>query len=236
MITLFTFGPAFGLPDSSPFVMKAETLLKMAGLEYRTDPGGFAGAPKGKLPYLKDGGELVADSTFIRWHVEKKYGVDFDKHLTVAERGVAWAVEKLLEDNLYWAMVDARWMTPENFARGPAHFFDELPAPLRPLVRFVVRRKVRGYLKGQGFGRHTRTEVERLGAKALESVSAVLGDKPYLMGSQPCAADATLFAFVLGVQCPVFDTPVRAAAESHANLAAYTQRLLRQYYPAFAKD
>jgi hypothetical protein len=29
MITLFNFGPAFGLPDPSPFVMKTETLLKI---------------------------------------------------------------------------------------------------------------------------------------------------------------------------------------------------------------
>jgi len=32
MITLYSFGPAFGLPDPSPFVTKAATLLKMAGL------------------------------------------------------------------------------------------------------------------------------------------------------------------------------------------------------------
>jgi hypothetical protein len=28
MITLYAFGPAFGLPDPSPFVTKAEVLLK----------------------------------------------------------------------------------------------------------------------------------------------------------------------------------------------------------------
>jgi hypothetical protein len=32
MITLYTFGPYFGLPDPSPFVLKAEILLKMAEL------------------------------------------------------------------------------------------------------------------------------------------------------------------------------------------------------------
>ena len=32
MITLFGFGPAFGLPDPSPFVMKTEIQLKMAGV------------------------------------------------------------------------------------------------------------------------------------------------------------------------------------------------------------
>jgi len=37
MITLYSFGPGFGLPDPSPFVTKAEVLLKMAELPYRTD-------------------------------------------------------------------------------------------------------------------------------------------------------------------------------------------------------
>ncbi len=35
MITLYSFGPFFGLPDASPFVMKGEMLLKLAGLPYR---------------------------------------------------------------------------------------------------------------------------------------------------------------------------------------------------------
>jgi len=235
MITLFAFGPAFGLPDSSPFVMKAETLLKMAGLEYRTDRSGFGGAPKGKLPYMNDAGELIADSTFIRWHIEKKYGIDFDRRLTVAERGVAWSVEKLLEDNLYWAMVHARWMDPVNFAKGPATFFNELPWPIRPIVRVVVRRKIRGYLGGQGFGRHTTIEIERLAARGIESVAAVLGDKPYLMGDEPCGADATVFAFVANMLCPVFESGVRTAAESHANLVAFHGRMLRQHFPAFVQ-
>ena len=235
MITLFTFGPAFGLPDSSPFVMKAETLLKMAGLEYRTDTGGFAGAPKGKLPYINDAGEVIADSTFIRWHLEKKYGIDFDRHLTVAERGVAWSVEKLIEDNLYWAMVHARWLDPANFAKGPATFFDSLPAPVRPIVRFVVRRKVRGYLHGQGLGRHNRAEIERVAVKGIESLAAVLGDKPYLMGNEPCGTDAALFGMIANVLCPWFETPIRQAAERQANLVAYSERLMRQYFPAYAK-
>ena len=64
MITLYTFGPAFGLPDPSPFVMKVETLLKMAKLPYRTDQSGFTKAPKGKLPYIDDDGVIVADFDF----------------------------------------------------------------------------------------------------------------------------------------------------------------------------
>src|SRR5205809_2440263 len=36
VITLYSFGPGFGLPDPSPFVMKVEILLKMAKLPYRS--------------------------------------------------------------------------------------------------------------------------------------------------------------------------------------------------------
>src|SRR5262252_2167235 len=132
MITLYTFGPGFGLPDPSPFVMKAETLLKMAGLPYRTETGGLRKAPKGKLPFIDDDGVRVADSTFIRWHLEKRHGVDFDRGLSAEQRAVAWAFEKMAEDNLYWALVHARWTEDANFRKGPAKFFAKIPAPLRP--------------------------------------------------------------------------------------------------------
>jgi glutathione S-transferase len=150
MITLFSFGPAFGLPDPNPFVMKTEILLKMANLPYRTDNSGFLAAPKGKLPYIDDDGEIVADSTFIRWHLEKKYGVDFDARLTAEQRAIAWA---LAEDHLYWALLDARWMDHANFAKGPAvFFFRSLPAPMRTLVGAIARRKVRRALYSHGMG------------------------------------------------------------------------------------
>jgi glutathione S-transferase len=119
MITLFNFGPAFGLTDPSPFVGKAETLLRLAGLPYRTARGQFRKAPKGKIPYIDDDGALIGDSTLIRWHIEKKYGVDFDRGLTEAERATAWAFEKMAEEHLYWAAVDQRWMDTGNFTRGP---------------------------------------------------------------------------------------------------------------------
>ncbi len=45
MITLYTFGPAFGLPDPSPFCLKAMALLKMSGLEHTCTPGDVRKAP-----------------------------------------------------------------------------------------------------------------------------------------------------------------------------------------------
>ncbi len=232
MITLYTFGPMFGLPDPSPFVTKADVLLKMSGLAYNKTASGLRGAPKGKLPFIDDDGTKIADSTFIRLHLEQRYRIDFDKHLSTSEKGIAWSVEKMLEDHLYWATVYWRWLVDANFYKGPATFFKAIPAPLRPFIMAMVRRSVRKSIYAHGLGRHSQAEITILANRAIDALAAVLGDKPYLMGAQPCGADATAFAYVLGNLCAFFDNPVRTHAEQHANLIAYRDRLLRDFYPA----
>ena len=165
MITLYAFGPGFGLPDPSPFVTKADVLLKMADVPYRPDTTGFKKAPKGKLPYIDDDGAVIADSTFIRMHLERKYSIDFDAGLSPSERGVAWAFEKMCEDHLYWTVLHARWMIDANFDAGPRRFFDAAPAPIRPLIAAMVRRQVRRDLRGHGMGRHTEEEIAQLAVR-----------------------------------------------------------------------
>jgi glutathione S-transferase len=233
MITLYTFGPAFGLPDPSPFVTKVDLLLKLAGLSFRVDTGGFRKAPKGKLPYLDDDGERIADSTFIRWHIEKKYQFDFDRGLDRAQRATAWAFEKMAEDQLYWAVVNERWMQDSNFHKGPARFFQPVPAPLRPVVVGVVRRQLRRTLHGQGIGRHSDVEITTLATRSVDAIADYLGEKPFFMGPEPSGADATIFAFVAGVLCPIFDSPIRAAADRHDNLKRYVGRMTARFYPGY---
>jgi hypothetical protein len=53
MITLYCFGPFGGLPDASPFVMKAMMLLKLAGLDYREDRTGYARAQRQAALYRR---------------------------------------------------------------------------------------------------------------------------------------------------------------------------------------
>jgi glutathione S-transferase len=231
MITLYGFGPGLGLPDPSPFVMKAEVLLKMAGQPYKIDTRGFAKAPKGKLPYIDDDGERIADSTFIRWHLEKKYKTDFDRGLEPAQRATAWAFERALEEQLYWAILDARWTDDANFDRGPRHFFRSAPAPVRPFIISMVRRKVGHTLQAHGLGRHPAHEIVALATGTIDAVADYLGGKPFFMGGEPAGVDATMFAFIAGTLCPVFETPIRTAAERHDNLTRYVGRMAARFYP-----
>ncbi len=235
MITLYGFGPALDLPDPSPFVTKAEMLLKLAGLAYELNTKGFRDAPKGKLPYIRDEDALIADSTLIRWHIESKYRIDFDGHLSAADRAVAWAVEKMLEDHLYWAVVDARWCDDRNFNAGPSKFFHAIPWPMRGIVQAIVRRKVAANLKAHGLGRHSPHDLTALATKDIESLAAILGDKPYLMGDRPCGVDATAFAFTAGLLCPHFEMPLRTVAEQQPNLVAYARRMKHEFYPALVQ-
>lgn len=231
MITLHTFGPAFGLPDGSPFVTKAEVLLKMSGQPYQVKPSDVRKAPKGKLPYITDDGQKIADSTLIRFHLEDKYCVDFDAGLTAQQKGVGWALEKMLEDHVYWIVMRERWLDDENFDRGPKHYFAKLPAVVRPVVTTLVRRDVRSRVWGQGLGRHDSAETNRISQRAVDACADILGEEPFLMGDKPCGADATLFAFVLGGLCPIFKSDVRTQLEKHSNLVAYAERGQKLWYP-----
>ena len=194
------------------------------------DTKGFRKAPKGKLPYIRDGEDIIADSTFIRLHLEKRYNIDFDEGLSPKERGLAWAVEKMCEDHLYWLLVYALWADDANFKRGPAKFFDAAPAPVRPYLKWFIRRRVKQALRGQGAGRYSESERAILADRTFASLSAILGDQAYIMGEKPCGADATVFAFVLGTLRPGFDASIQTSAGSHANLKDYCARLNRQYY------
>ena len=235
MITLYTFGPSWGLPDPSPFVMKGEMLLKLSGLEYQASTKGFGKAPKGKLPYIRDGGTVVADTTLIRLYLEKQHGIDFDRGYGPRERGTGWAAEKMLEDHLYWIMVYWRWLTEPNFTRGPKDFFKRAPAIIRPLAERFVLRNIRRNLHGHGIGRHTEAETTTLAERAVESLAQILGDNRYFLGATPSGADATVFAFVAGGLCAQFDSPVCEKMKSMDNLVAYRDRMMREFFPEFAR-
>lgn len=231
MITLHSFGPAFGLPDPSPFCIKAEILLKLSGLPYSRVTGDLRLAPKRKLPLIVDDGVTVADSSFIRFHLESRHGIDFDKGLDAERRGTLWAVEKMLEDQIYWIVVYERWMDDANFARGPANFFKPVPAPLRPLVCAMVRREVRRNLHGHGIGRHSQTEKMVLAARSLDSIVAILGEREYLGGDAPAGGDATLGAFMMAGLCPLFDSAFRGLVEARPSLTAYAARMSERFFP-----
>lgn len=231
MITLHAFGPALGLPDPSPFVRKTMLQLVMSGLPFRVSTGfaGFRKAPKGKLPWIDDDGVAVADSAFIRRHLETAHGIDFDAGYDAHERAVAFAVERMLEEHFYFAGVYYRWIHPPAWAVAKPAMFARMPALLRAVVPELGRRKAATMLQAQGMGRHSPDEIVRLADADLAAVEAILGDKPFLLGDRPCGADCTVAAFTATASVPPYASPLKDAVLARPRLIAHRDRVIGLY-------
>jgi glutathione S-transferase len=230
VIIVHGFGAHFGMPDGSPFVMKTMIQLALAGLDYEHRASGVAGAPTGKVPYIEDDGETIADSTLIRGHIERKYNVDLDASLTSRQRAIAWSIEKMAEEHLYFALIDLRWRNDPNFEAGPAHFFDRLPALVRPLVRRIGRSRMKKTLHLQGTSRLSRAAVEENAGKDIDAIATLLGQSPYLMGDAATAVDGFIYGILANLRVPIFETELRRRIESHANLTAYVARISNRFF------
>lgn len=236
MITLSGFGPNFGLPEVSPYVTKTEVHLRMAGLAYEKHPSSPAQSPKGQLPFIEDGGKLIGDSTFIRMHLEREYGIDFDASLSPLERATALAIELMVDRELSPASIYFRWLVPANFEKGPAQFFNGAPPEQRETIKKDVLERVRASFLARGIGRHNEQEITLLAGRSLDALDVFIGDKPYLMGDQPCGADAFIFSTLAGTMTPYFNSPVREAAIARPRLVAYVSRMMDRFYPEFEWD
>ncbi|MCP5163053.1 MAG: glutathione S-transferase family protein [Hahellaceae bacterium] len=236
MITLYQFPRLMGIPNMSPFCLKVETWLRMAEIKYEmrevADP---RKAPKGKLPFIKDQNELVADSSLIVRHLAKTYDINLDASLSQQEKAIAHAFGKMLEEHLYWVVIYNRWID-DNWSKVRQEFFGHMPPLVKTLVPNMIQKKMQSDLNSQGMGRHSKEDIYEFGLQDLKAVADFLGDKPYLMGGHPTTVDATLFALT----CNILNVPLRSPLKDYLykckNLSAYNQRMGKQYFPDFFLD
>ena len=233
-IKLVQFQSGFGVPCPSPFCMKAEILLKMAGLDFETeiiaDPGK---APKGKLPYIVDDGVEVADSSLIRKHLKSKYGADFDPGLSAEQKAVSHAMARMAEERLYWVGLYSRWIDEHNWPIIKDFWFGSMPPVIRSLIPIIAQSQVKKNLKAHGISRHSETDIYAFGAEDLAALSTQLGDKPYMFGDTPTSLDATAYPMIANDLIEELPGPVLDAAKSHANFAPYVERCQALWFPDF---
>ena len=233
MIKLYQFLPAFGLPNASPFCMKVETYLRMAGLPYECPRGAdLRKSPKGKQPYIDDNGKIVADSTFILDYLRTTYGDTLDTRLSAHERALGVVIQRTFEESLYWPVVYSRWIDDAGFAKTNDAFFARMKFPLRQIIPIFARRGLRSQLQGQGTGRHSRDEIYAIGCRDISALADLLGDQAFFLGNEPASIDATAYAFLANLLWAPIDLPMRAHATKLPNLQAYCERMKMRYYPA----
>ena len=92
MILLHALGTGSGLPGISPLVTTARVRLRMAR---RNQNAARPDCPKRQLPHTDDRRGALA-------------------------RALTWALERMVEHYLDWALAGARWANPAQFADGAA--------------------------------------------------------------------------------------------------------------------
>jgi hypothetical protein len=146
------------------------------------------------------------------------------------EKAVGWALEKMCEDHLYFCGVHERWVKEKNFNKGPRKFFEIVPAVVRPLVVWQVKRQVVGKVRAQGLGMHGDDEIIELTGRDIDVLATLLGENLYFFGERATATDAVVHSFVAGALTPFFEGPLRDAVRCHENLVAYEARLTGEWY------
>ena len=226
MFGLVTLPPAFGLRNVSPFCLKAEMLLTALDIPFTLSTEANPNkAPKGKLPYLKHEGKIVADSELIAEYLDAYTGGKIYADLTPEQRATGVALTRLCEDHLYWIMVASRWLDDAWWPNVVAGFFGDLPAIIRPVATGIARRQVRQTYCLQGLGRHSRDEQEGFLRRDLDALEAAVPTEGYLFGQQPDVYDFT----VAGMMAGIYDNePAMWTTEivrTYSNLHNYCERV-----------
>ena len=231
MLKLVTFAPAFGAPSASPFGVKAMCLLKLAGAEFEVVAGDPRKAPKAKLPMLVDGDTTIPDSEDIRTYLEQKFSVDFDASLSPEQRATSRAIIRMCDEHLYFALVCDRWLNDANWEVVKETFFGMIPALMRGFITKKIRQKVRDNMYAQGMGRHSVEEQFERADKDIKAILTLLGDKPFLFGDTPTAADVSAAPVLASMAGSPTETMLSKRINADAPLMAYLNRVREALYP-----
>lgn len=234
MLKVYQFPTVWGR-NISPFTLKLETWLKIAGLPYQVVPTRNPGhGPKGKLPFIEDeDGTRVADSSLIIRHLERTRGLDLDAGLSETERAQALALQRLFEDHLYFIGVWNRWIDPDGWRATEPALFGFLPPGVRQVVPPLVRRRVRRDLVGQGLGRHSQAEQYAMGRADLAAVSTLLGERRFFFADRPSTTDAIAYGCLANLLLVPVETELKRIGASFLNLVAWTQAMDRRFAAGF---
>ncbi len=91
VVVLHQFPRGRTCPNGSPYPIKLETYLRMAGIKYENDFEEFM-SPKGKSPWITINGEDIADSQLAIEHLTKVLKKDVDAHLNEEEKARARSI------------------------------------------------------------------------------------------------------------------------------------------------
>jgi glutathione S-transferase len=224
MLTLYSYPPLFGVADNNGYGLKVYAFLKLAGVPFKHEHIFDASkAPRGQLPYIVDGDDIVGDSGTILDYLTRKYRLTIDAALTQAQRTQDLLTTRMLDD-LYWVMSYSRWKDDRYW----------------PLFRDALKREHpqlsdEGLMKAKefnaqryyyaGIGRYEPDAAMARGLADLAAIADLIPPRGYVHGEKPTGIDAGLYGFVANIYFYDIDTPLKRFVVAHDNIVRHCRAI-----------
>ncbi len=233
MIELHQYPPIWDLPSLSPFCIKAEAFLRCYKIKYKvvTEKNPASG-PKGKMPFIKDGQKVIADSTFIIDYLIENIIPPEQVDPNLRAQGLAF--QRLIEENLYFILLFSRWIDPIGWAVLKKEFTPLFPPFIGKPFLYFLRHQLKKQANKQGIGRHSLLEFYEIGRKDIEALSNFLGAKSYFLGEVRTSLDASAYAFLITILKQPIPSRLQQTVLSFPNLVQYAQKEERTLFPEYA--
>lgn len=197
--------------ELSHYCEKIRLILDYKGLPYRkieVTPGIgqldlYKLSGQRQVPVLKDGAEVIADSTAIAKYLDQRYPERPILPVEPKQRALCLLIEEWADESVG---TNARKVMLGAFNQNPAFRKALLPAStpdfLKNLVEAVPREALDLLGVGTGFGPDAVKTARQTMQQSLESLSVMLQDSSYLLGDEPTLADFAVAGTSMYVKFP----------------------------------
>jgi len=224
VVYFFTLGDFYDRPHASPFCLKLETFLRLHKIKYQTIKGINAG-PTGKWPWIVYNDEVVTDSTFAITFLENKFGINWNTE--EVDKALGHVIHRMIEEHLYWVLVYERWVDPTIWSSVVrCEYFKTIPFLIRyPLSEWLLRPKIISSLHGTGTTRLPKEEMYKKGFDDIDSLSIILGSKPYFFGNSISRADLTIYSMLDCILAKKVNGRLGTYTRTKENLVSFVHRV-----------
>lgn len=236
--------------ELSQYSEKVRLILDYKGLEYRkieVAPGIgqvdlFRMTGQRKVPVLKDGNQIVADSTEIAKYLDRQYPNRPLIPTDPKQRGLCLLMEEWADESIG---IKSRKVLFEAISQDQTLRKSLLPTTTPDIVRNLVEGVPSDVLKVLGFGVGYGPDAVKSATadlkQDLEALCLLLSDSPYLVGDQPTLADLAVAGLSMLIKFPAgpyLDLPATLRGKGVPGLAdsgvyepffAWRDRLYAQY-------
>lgn len=224
---LFQFATVMGF-NPSPYCLKVETFLKLAGVEYKAINSFFNldKFSRHKFPVIQYNQEIVQDSSNIVAYLDRVLGKNTDAGLTKEEEMLTTCFKSLVEAELGPIVVYFRWANDAGWAKWSAEAFKSMHPLLKLIgVPRMARNNTIEQLRASGIGRIPEQEILDKARSILKALDTQLGKSKFLLGDKFHLVDLSVYGVLAQIILFPMDTPLQALALQFDRLVSYCKNI-----------